>query len=226
MRTVPPGATTRRLCSTTALAVIKLSTMSLAFALTFSSAACQKAPDLAKMQEETIGAVKIYITELNILQRRADLLEKNIGTHGSAQGAEEAKQILAEAKKELDQMHRLAGSTPTLAATAAKSNNPEEISKVHDETIAKLDEGIANVKDELAASDTWLGVAENSHGTTEDTVAKAPSGGTESAPTAAGQAPATPPGPPTPTNPTTKPTGTTPVPAPAAGASVASPPTH
>lgn len=152
----------------------KLSTIAAAFALTFSLAACQKAPDLAKMQEETIGAVKIYIVELDTLQRRADLLGTNLEKHSAAKGVEEASQILGAAKTELDQLRRLAGSTPTLAATAAKSNNPEEISKVHDETVAKLIEGIAIVKDELAASDAWLGVAENSQVAIARAMAKTP----------------------------------------------------
>ena len=167
MHTARRGATTQKLCSTTGAAVTKHSSIATAFALTLSLGlglgACQKSTDLGKMQEETIAGVKLYIGDLETLQRHHnDLRAQAEKLGGAAPQLAEAEQILAHAREELESLHKLAGSAPTLAATAAKSNNPEEILKVRDETLEKLAEGTRTVRDELATFETWLVSAKNS----------------------------------------------------------------
>lgn len=121
----------------------------LALALSFSTFGCAKTTDLGRMQEETIATVKIYLGELEALQRRHDELVPRRGT------SPEADKKLAAADQAITEGRTLAASAPTTVATAAKTGNPEALKRAHDEIIEKLTENIALATDNLVAFESF-----------------------------------------------------------------------
>lgn len=174
-----------------------LSSSFLAVLLAF--AGCQKSADLGRMQEETLAVVKAHASELEVEQRRADNLLTRGRQVSSAPGVNDAGKLLTEARARLEQLRAAAQQAPTEIAAAAKRGDAEEIQKVNDELMSTFDGGIAVVRDDLDAVESWVALA-------------------EMAPKTA-QPPTTPPAPPAPT----APTETTPPPAPA-GTAPATPP--
>jgi hypothetical protein len=119
------------------------------FALLSSAVGCAKTTDLGKMQEETIATVKIYLGELDALQRRYEELVPRKGV------SPEADKRLAAADQAITEARTLAASAPTTVATAAKSKNPEALIEAHDTIREKLVANIALAKDHLVAFDTF-----------------------------------------------------------------------
>ena len=123
---------------------------------------CEKSADLGRMQEETLGIVKLHATEIEVLQRRADALMargRNLG--GDATGIAEAGRLLSEARAGLDQLRAQLAAAPSTLGNAVKGGEVEEVQRSSDELIEKLDRGEVTVKANLAAVDNWLMNAEN-----------------------------------------------------------------
>jgi hypothetical protein len=123
---------------------------------------CEKSTDLGRMQEETLSIVKLHATEVEVLQRRADALMargRNLG--GDAPGIADAGRLLSEARAGLDQLRAQLTATSSQLGVSAKDGNVEEVLRVSDEIIEKLDKGEITVKANLAAVDNWLMTAEN-----------------------------------------------------------------
>jgi hypothetical protein len=121
----------------------------LGLALSFSAVGCAKTTDLGKMQEETIASVKIYLGDLEVLQRRYSELVPMKGT------SPEADKKLAAADQAITEGRTLAASAPTTVATAAKTANPEALTRAHDEIIEKLVANIELARDNLAAFEAF-----------------------------------------------------------------------
>jgi len=101
------------------------------------------------MQEETIATVKLYMNELDTLQRRHDELvpKKNLSP--------EADKFLAAANQAITEGRTLAASAPTTVATAAKSGNAEALTQKHYTIIEQLEEDIVVAKDNLVTFETF-----------------------------------------------------------------------
>jgi hypothetical protein len=121
----------------------------LGFALLTSAAGCAKTTDLGKMQEETIAVVKVYNTELEVLQRRYDELQprRNVSP--------EADKQLAAANEAITEGRTLAASAPTTVATAAKTGNSDALVQAHDHIVEVLTRDIEIAKDTLAAFESY-----------------------------------------------------------------------
>lgn len=120
-------------------------------------AGCQKPEDLGRMQEETVAMVQVYARDLETEQRRADtLLQRGRQAGGDAPGIADAGRVLGEARSQLDTLRALASSAPTLVATAAKTGKVEEVQKVNDDTLEKLDAGLGLVRADLDAVENWV----------------------------------------------------------------------
>lgn len=159
--------------------------LSLASILVLSLATgCQKSTDLGRVQEESVALIKVHVNVLDQLQRRADALLQRGRTVGASAGPNtpgigDAGRVLTEARAQLEQLRAQAQTAPASITTAAKSGHEEEILKVVDETVEKLDNGEALVRADLDAVEQWLALAES--GSTR--VAQAiPPRGTESDP--------------------------------------------
>ncbi len=164
-------------------AVNKLLTSSF-LAVLLATAGCQKSADLGRMQEETLAVVKTHASELEIEQRRADNLLQRGRQVSSAPGVNDAGKLLTEARARLEQLRGAAQQAPTAVAAAAKTGDAEEVQKVNDELMATFDDGIAHVRADLDAVESWVAIAES-----------APKGAQPPAPPAPPAEPATPPAP-------------------------------
>lgn len=137
----------------------------LAVVLALSVTACQKSPDLGRVQEESLELVKVRVKVLDTLQRRADdLLQRGrtIGTRAAgAQGIADAGRILTDARAQLDQLRAVTMQAPSEIAAAAKTGSDEEMFKTSDEMVEKLETGEALVRADLDAVDSWLAYAES-----------------------------------------------------------------
>ncbi len=121
----------------------------LGFALLSSAVGCAKTTDLGKMQEETIATVKIYMGELDVLQRRYDELAATKGPSADANAMlEAAGQAIKEARTR-------AASAPTTVAAAAKSGNPDAVTQEHYAIKQMLDQDIEIAKDKLAGYESF-----------------------------------------------------------------------
>jgi hypothetical protein len=149
----------RALSATTDLAVNKLLSSSF-LAVLLAIAGCQKSADLGRMQEETLAVVKTHASELEVEQRRADNLLQRGRQVSSAPGVNDAGKLLTEARARLEQLRAAAQQAPTAVAAAAKTGDAEEVQKVNDELIATFDDGIAVVRADLDAVESWVAVAE------------------------------------------------------------------
>lgn len=119
-----------------------------------STAGCAKSTDLGKMQEETIATVKIYVGELETLQRRYDAL---VAARGPSQ---DANAMLEAAGQAINTARTRAASAPTVVAAAAKSGNAEALTQEHYAIITELEKNIALAKDDLAGYEAFAaGVA-------------------------------------------------------------------
>ncbi len=140
----------------------KLLVSSLLF-LSLAATGCEKSTDLGRMQEETLGIVKVHARDIEVLQRRADALMvrgRNLGS--DAPGIADAGRYLSEARAALDQLRGALSQAPSTLGVAVKSGEVEQVSKASDELIEKLDTLEDSVRANLAAVDTWLMAAENS----------------------------------------------------------------
>ncbi len=121
----------------------------LGFALLSSAVGCAKTTDLGKMQEETIATVKIYLGELDVLQRRYDELAATKGPSADANAMlEAAGQAIKEARTR-------AASAPTTVAAAAKSGNPDALTQEHYAIKQMLDQDIQIAKEKLAGYESF-----------------------------------------------------------------------
>jgi len=153
--------------ATTGVTVIKHLALSsfLALGLALSLAGCQKSPDLGRVKEETLELVKVHVKALDQLQRRSDALlqrGQTLGakTRGNSQGIADAGRILTEARAKLDQLRGLAQSAPKSVEEAMKAGNDEEMYKLSDEMVEKLEDGATLVRADLDAVEQWLAIAE------------------------------------------------------------------
>jgi hypothetical protein len=113
------------------------------------AAGCAKSKDLGKMQEDTIATVKVYIGEIDVLQRRYDELAANRGP------SSDANKMLEAAGQAISTARTTAASAPTTVAAAAKSGNPEALTQEHYAIISKLETNIALASDSLAGYETF-----------------------------------------------------------------------
>jgi hypothetical protein len=137
-----------------------LSSLFLVTALAASG--CEKSTDLGRMQEETLGIVKLHATEVEVLQRRADALMargRNLG--GEAPGITDAGRLLSEAGVTLGELRKLLAGAPSVLGEKVKDGKVDDVQRASDELIEKLDSGEVSVKANLAAVDSWLMNAEN-----------------------------------------------------------------
>lgn len=133
---------------------------SLFFAALLASAGCQKAADLDRLQEETLTDVKVYVSELDILQKRAEsLLARGRGV-ATAPGVNEAGKRLTEVRARLERLRGMTQSAPTAVAEAAKTGF-EALKKSSDELVDHLDDGIALVRADLEAVESWIASSEH-----------------------------------------------------------------
>jgi len=136
----------------------------LALGLALSLAGCQKSADLSRVKEETLELVKVHNKVLEQLQRRSDALlqrGRTLGAKGSSsQGIADAGRILTEARAKLDQLRGLAQSAPKSVEEAMKAGNDEEMYKLSDELVEKLEDGATLVRADLDAVEQWLAIAE------------------------------------------------------------------
>lgn len=110
-----------------------------------SSAGCAKSTDLGKMQEETIATVKIYLGEVDVLQRRYDELVAKKAP------STEAGKLLESANQAITTARTTAASAPTAVAAAAKSGNADAVTEQHYAIIAKIENSIENATSSLAS---------------------------------------------------------------------------
>jgi hypothetical protein len=118
---------------------------------------CEKSADLGRIQEETLALVKQHGKEVEILQRRADALMargRNLGA--DAPGIADAGRVLSEARSGLDQLRAQITAAPTTVASAAKTNNVEDLLRVSDDLVERVEKGEINVRANLSAVDSWL----------------------------------------------------------------------
>ncbi len=139
----------------------KLLLSSLLF-LVLAGAGCEKSADLGRMQEETLGLVKMHAKDVEVLQRRADALMvrgRNLG--GDAPGIADAGRLLSEARASLDQLRALLGQATDTMEKAVKTSEGDQVSRASDELLEKLEAGQVSVRANLAAVDNWLMNVEN-----------------------------------------------------------------
>ncbi|HVK84491.1 MAG TPA: hypothetical protein VM513_10320, partial [Kofleriaceae bacterium] len=124
------------------------------------AAACQKAPDVNKIQSQALLTVKSYAGQLEVLQRRADAnLTKFRSMDQSLPGASEAGRRLGDARGKLEQLRALVTAAPTTLATAAKSGRSTDLQASIDNTNATLVDGTLEVTADLAAFENWAAYA-------------------------------------------------------------------
>jgi hypothetical protein len=152
--------------ATTDLAVNKLRSIWLSSVLLgllglLTSAGCEKSSDVGRMQEDATTMVKGYRPRIEELQRRSDLLMKRDRALTTAlPGITEARKLLGEAKRRIDQLEGTLDAAPAAIQAGAKSGHAEELEKLMDELHAKLEDGIIESTSALAAVESWLGTAE------------------------------------------------------------------
>ncbi|MFN0248971.1 MAG: hypothetical protein ACKV2T_18950 [Kofleriaceae bacterium] len=159
---------------------------------TLLTAGCAKSKDLGKMQEDTIATVKVYIGELDVLQRRYDQLVANRGP------SSDANKMLEAAGQAITKARTTAASAPTTVAAAAKSGNPEELTQEHYTIISTLETNIALAKNSLAGYETFItsvAYASSRPAVVPVENEPAPDTGAANDPSSAAQMPPTPPGP-------------------------------
>jgi hypothetical protein len=147
---------------------------------------CEKSADLGRMQEETLALIRQHGKEVDLLQRRADALMargRNLG--GDAPGIADAGRLLSEARSGLDQLRAQITTAPTTIGNAAKTNNIDELLRVSDDLVEKVEKSEINVRANLAAVDSWLMSVENRPAAAPTTgtappAPAAPAGGNES----------------------------------------------
>ncbi|MDX2086263.1 MAG: hypothetical protein SFX73_00380 [Kofleriaceae bacterium] len=129
-------------------------------ALGFSAAACQKAPDLGKVQAQALLTVKSYVGTLEVLQRRADVnLAKFRTMDQGLPGADQAGRALGDARGMLDQLRALSSGAAGAYSTAAKNGNLDELRATIDSTDARLRAGVTKVTADLTAFENWAAFA-------------------------------------------------------------------
>jgi hypothetical protein len=162
--------------------VINLRSSLLVLALGFSTAACQKAPDLGKVQAEALLTVKSYTSSLDVLQRRADTnLAKFRAMDQSLPGADEAGRRLGDARGTLEQLRALTNGAAGAYSAAAKAGSLEEVQASIDSTNAKLQTGIAKVTADLTTFENWAAFAQPAVAMNNTPPAGSPPPGTEPA---------------------------------------------
>lgn len=131
--------------------------MSACLFVSLGLAGCQKSHDFDRMQKEALAVVNVYAGQLEGLQRRAEaLLQRGRALDPSTPGYAEAGRKLTEVRAQLEQLRAVTASAPTSFAAAAKTNVAEELERLSDETVEKVDHGIALVRAELDALESWL----------------------------------------------------------------------
>jgi len=124
------------------------------------AAACQKAPDVNKIQSQALLTVKSYAGQLEVLQRRADAnLTKFRSMDQSLPGASEAGRRLGDARGKLEQLRALVTAAPTTLATAAKSGRSTDLQASIDNTNTALVDGTLEITADLTAFENWAAFA-------------------------------------------------------------------
>jgi len=123
--------------------------------LALAGAGCDKPVDLGRMQEETLGILKLHATQAELLQRRAD----TIATRARNAGGDAS--ILADASSSgFPQLRAQLQNASATLATAVKSGDPEQVQHVSDDLLDKLDKQEVEIRANLAAVDNRLGALE------------------------------------------------------------------
>lgn len=133
----------------------------LLLSLALLTGGCEKSADLGRIQEETLALVKQHGREVDLLQRRADaLMARGRTLGGDAPGIADAGRLLSEARSGLDQLRAQITAAPATVGNAAKTNL-DELLRVSDDLVEKVEKGEVNIRSNLAAVDSWLMSVEN-----------------------------------------------------------------
>jgi small-conductance mechanosensitive channel len=123
--------------------------------LALAGAGCDKPVDLGRMQEETLGILKLHATQAELLQRRADAIATRARNAGGEAG------VLADASTAgFPQLRAQLQNASATLATAVKSGDPEQVQHVSDDLLDKLDKQEVEIRANLAAVDNRLGALE------------------------------------------------------------------
>ena len=136
----------------------KTSTL-LSLILLTTAVGCAKTTDLGKMQEETIGVVKVYVGELDVLQRRFADLDSRRTLLGPLVTPEAAAKLKI-ASDAITKGRTTATSAPTTVAAAAKTGNAEKLTQEHDTIIETLEHEIRTARENIDAFETYAMTAE------------------------------------------------------------------
>ena len=147
---------------------------SIALFMFLAVAACGKSSDLPRLQEEALGLVQVYTPEVDALQRQVKQLDQRGQALGGAANSADAQRQWNEARAKVDQLRGLLQSMPSAVQAAAKTGNAEELTKLIDESRARIEKDSTAAAAQLDAVESWMWTAESAHATPPAPPAPAP----------------------------------------------------
>jgi hypothetical protein len=138
---------------------------SIALFMFLAVAACGKSSDVPRLQEEALGLVQVYTPQIDALQRQVKQLDQRGQALGGAANSADAQRLWTEARAKVDQLRGLLQSMPAAVQAAAKTNNPEELEKLIDESRARIEADTTAAADQLDAVESWMWGAESARAT-------------------------------------------------------------
>jgi len=138
---------------------------SIALFMFLAVAACGKSSDLPRLQEEALALVQVYTPQVDALQRQVKQLNERGQALGGATNSADAQRQWNEARAKVDQLRGLLQSMPAAVQAAAKTGNAEELTKLIDESRARIEKDTTAASDQLEAVESWMWVAESARAT-------------------------------------------------------------
>jgi len=123
-------------------------------------AGCEKASNVAAMQDEVTGLTAHYKHRFDELQKRVGLLEqrgRSMVSIGAPQGVNDVRRLFLETNKRLTELKTAAAQAPKSISTAVKSPNARvELIKLMGELHERFEKGEIEVNAQIDQVEQWL----------------------------------------------------------------------
>lgn len=180
MATAAPGATTHRpfderavLCDNpgavihprTVRSTLSVTLLGTLFGTLLAASGCEKANDVPRLQDEARATAKTYQERFDELSRRAERISKRGNTlRADAPHSADAQRVYREAVTTLEDNRRILQGLPTRIQAGASTEDPDALPKLIDTVSQRFDDAVIEINSDLAAVESWIGVAEQQQG--------------------------------------------------------------